>query len=272
MFSFKNRIFYIIEKRWCLIHKIPNSILWTLFLGIVFTYCYFFYSNFVKPYSFRWKAIYGDINFPKGEIRGIDISHYQKKVDWQRLKKAKINNQSLFFVFIKATEGCEDCDSLFYFNFKSAKKHNIKRGAYHFFSYHSSGISQAKYFCSTAKLQKGDLPPVLDIEFDKEIQFTNDAYRQKTEIQNWLLYTENYYRIKPIIYASYNFKSQFLQDPFFEQYPYWIAHYYLDSLTYVGNWNFWQHTDAGHVDGIDGFVDLNLFNGNEDELNNMCLR
>ena len=112
----------------------------------------------------------------------------------------------------------------------------------------------------------------MDVEFDKDTQFNNNRFKLKTEILNWLLYTENYFRVKPIVYASYNFKTQFLQDKCFSQYPYWIAHYYVDSLSYEGNWSFWQHTDAGHVDGIDGYVDLNLFNGNAEDIENMCLK
>ena len=27
-------------------------------------------------------------------------------------------------------------------------------------------------------------------------------------------------------------------------YPYWIAHYYVDSVKYQGKWDFWQHTDC----------------------------
>ena len=49
-------------------------------------------------------------------------------------------------------------------------------------------------------------------------------------------------------------------------YPYWIAHYYVDSVEYKGDWKFWQHTDVGTLPGIKEQVDLNIFNGGKEGL------
>jgi lysozyme len=78
--------------------------------------------------------------------------------------------------------------------------------------------------------------------------------------------------MKPIIYTSYKYKTRYLDDPAFEAYPLWIAHYYVDALSYEGAWHFWQHTDYGAVPGIDGSVDLNVFNGTLDELKRYRLK
>jgi len=252
-------------------HKIPKIFLWFFLCGIVFIYCLLFYNNLVKPYSYRWKALYGKTSYPYGYVRGIDISHYQKLIDWSKLSNAKIQGNAIDFIFIKATEGNEMQDTLFNFNFNKARSHNLIRGAYHFFTTQSCGLEQAKFFCRTVKLESGDLPPVLDIEFDKFNSVENDNSLKK-EILNWLFYVENYYRVKPIIYASFNFKTSFLKDKVFDDYPYWIAHYYVDTLSYEKKWRFWQHTDAGHVDGIDDYVDIDLFNGNKNDLIKMCIK
>ena len=51
-----------------------------------------------------------------------------------------------------------------------------------------------------------------------------------------------------------------------------MAHYYVDSLVYNGEWAFWQHTDVGKVDGIKGYVDINLFNGKYQDLVDMTIK
>ena len=72
--------------------------------------------------------------------------------------------------------------------------------------------------------------------------------------------------MKPIIYTGYKFKLHYLNTPAFDEYPYWIAHYYVEKLEYRGKWNFWQHTDCGKVTGIKGNVDCNIFNGSFEDL------
>jgi lysozyme len=93
------------------------------------------------------------------------------------------------------------------------------------------------------------------------IVIVSTAYRKEIPIR--------YY--KPIIYASYKFKTKYLNDSVFDSYSYWIAHYYVDSVRYQGEWKFWQHTDVGTLPGIDEKVDLNIFNGSSSELKELLL-
>lgn len=65
--------------------------------------------------------------------------------------------------------------------------------------------------------------------------------------------------------------KDYLNTPDFERYPYWIAHYYVRSLTYQGKWRFWQHTDCGKIDGIKEKVDLNIYNGSMYDLKHLCI-
>jgi lysozyme len=108
------------------------------------------------------------------------------------------------------------------------------------------------------QLVAGDLPPVLDVEKAPEDQSPEEF---KESVLTWLRLVEEHYGIKPIIYTYYKFKKQYLSDPVFDQYPYWIAHYYVDKVEYQGPWRFWQHTDVGRLPGINGYVDLNIYNG-----------
>ena len=116
------------------------------------------------------------------------------------------------------------------------------------------------------KLESGDLPPVLDIEVRGE-----DEKKLRRDLKVWLDKIEDYYRVKPILYTSYKFKTRYLNDSVFNSYPYWIAHYYADSVEYKGQWRFWQHTDVGRLPGIREDVDLNVFNGTLDELKRMTI-
>jgi len=242
--------------------RIPSYVLWSLLVLVVIIYCAFFYRTFVTPYSFRWKALYGTTVYPDGKVRGIDISHYQDDIDWDKLRNASISGTPVSFIFVKATEGANLLDVNFNQNFYYARKHEFVRGAYHFFSTHSSAEKQARYFCKMVQLEDDDLPPVLDVE-------TIEPYSIQTlqsEVLKWLQIVEKHYGVTPILYTSYKFRTDYLGSPAFDKYYYWIAHYYVKNLTYQGKWHFWQHTDAGKIDGIKGYVDINVFNGTYKQL------
>ncbi|MBR1666959.1 MAG: glycoside hydrolase family 25 protein [Bacteroidaceae bacterium] len=248
--------------------RVPSYVLWTALGIIVVIYITFFYKTFVGPYSFRWKALYGNVTYPKGQIRGLDISHYQGDINWDKLRNAQIQGAPVSFVFVKATQGTNIWDENFNQNFYNAKKNDIVRGAYHYFSPFTSGKAQAKYFCKMVQLEEKDLPPVLDVE---EMGNYNTTQLQR-EVLNWMNAVEKHYGVTPILYTGYKFKTSYLNTPDFDKYPYWIAHYYVDSLEYKGNWTFWQHTDVGKVDGIKGDVDINVFHGDYQDLMDLTIK
>ena len=231
-----------------------------------------FYWFFIRPYAYRWKPCYGlkayGICVPCCyDVHGIDISHYQGDIDWGQLTQSRLTDFPIEFVFMKATEGGDHGDDTFARNFSEAGKHGFIRGAYHFFSPATDPLKQADFFIRTVKLAPGDLPPVLDVEVTGK--------KKKEELQGnikrWLDRIEAHYGVKPILYTSYKFKTRYLSDSIFDTYPYWIAHYYVDSVKYEGKWHFWQHTDVGSVPGIEENVDLNVFNGTLEELKKMTI-
>lgn len=236
-------------------------------VGIVLVLSIIFYLFFIRPYAYRWKPCYGQEGYgvclPYGYgVHGLDISHYQGKVDWYKLAQSHQTKFPIRFVFMKATEGGDHSDSTFTRNFDKAHEHGFIRGAYHFYNPNTEPEKQADFFIRTVKLKQGDLPPVLDVEVK--------GRKKKEELQEalkiWLNRVETHYGVKPIIYASYKFKMKYLNDSIFNTYPYWIAHYYVDSVRYEGKWDFWQHTDVGRVPGIEANVDLNVYNGGIEEL------
>lgn len=248
---------------------LPKIWWWVGGFFVVAAYIFIFYYFFVGPTGFRWRAIYGDEQYPEGfETQGIDISHYQGDIDWNKLEQALINKCPVRFVIIKSTEGASIVDDCFHENFRKARKHGFIRGAYHFWSIRSSAREQAYFFLKNVKLEPGDLPPVLDVELKPQSQPVDEFQK---EILTWMHIVEDKYHVKPILYTNYKFKLKNLNDKRFDDYPYWISHYYVDSMEYKGEWKFWQHTDAGQLPGIDGYVDLNIYNGSYYDLKHLTI-
>ena len=239
-----------------------------LFLGGI-VYAWAFYYFFVSPTGFRWRALYGDAEYPDGyEIHGIDISHYQGDIDWNKLKMAKIGNSPVKFILIKSTEGSNQLDENFNDNFYQAREYGFIRGAYHFWSNKSTPRQQAYYFLKQVHLEDGDLPPVLDVEH-KPKDKSNEEFQR--DVLTWLNIVEDKYHVKPILYTYYKFKEAYLNTPVFDDYPYWIAHYYVEKVAYKGPWKFWQHTDVGKLPGIKGYVDFNIYNGSYYDLRKLTI-
>ena len=251
------------------LHRYPRWAWWIGGTAVIVLYVFLFYHFFVGPTGFRWRALYGDAEYPEGyEIHGIDISHYQGKIDWEQLKNAMIKGCPVRFVIIKSTEGSSRLDENFRENFNQARDFGFIRGVYHFWSNKSTAREQAYYFLDQVHLTDGDLPPVLDIEHKPADKSVEDFQR---DVLTWLHIVEDKYHAKPIIYTYYKFKEQYLSAPVFDDYPYWIAHYYVDRVQYKGKWKFWQHTDVGKLPGIKGYVDFNIYNGSYYELKQLCI-
>ena len=144
----------------------------------------------------------------------------------------------------------------------------MTRGAYHFFIPGKSGRAQAVNFIETVQLQKGDLPPVLDIEQVNGASVTDLQQR----VSDWLVLVEKKYKVKPIIYTNADFYKTFLAGRF-DDYPLWVAHYLVKDKPRISReWSFWQHNEKGRVNGIGSFVDFNVFNGDSAAFQQLLIR
>ncbi|MBF9254536.1 glycoside hydrolase family 25 protein [Pontibacter sp. 172403-2] len=205
--------------------------------------------------------------WPEGySVYGIDVSKYQKEIDWQ-----KVRGNEISFAFLKATEGATLQDASFKGNWEQARRAGILCGAYHFYRPHLNPEVQARNFISLVKLQPGDLPPVLDVE----VKGRKSKEQLRQDLQVWLRQVEKAYGIKPIIYTNYTFYKDYLAGHF-DDYHLWIAHYQVPELklekTDKLKLAFWQHTDGGVIDGIVGAVDCNVFYGSMRDLRSVCLK
>ena len=195
------------------------------------------------------------------KVHGIDVSHYQRNIDWEIIAQ-----QDIKFAFVKATEGKSIADSLFKKNWEGLNENNIIKGAYHYFHPGTNVLSQYNNFKTQVNLSKGDLPPVIDIEE------TNGKSKKEIikAIKDWISLVETEYDLKPIIYTNFKFYNAYIGGNF-DQYPIWIANYtYKEpSLNYGDSWTFWQYGNRGRLEGIECDVDFNVFNGSMLELENL---
>jgi len=197
----------------------------------------------------------------EGMTVGIDVSEYQGKISWSYVDTIE-KKYPLHFVFIRATAGNNLVDRRFKRNWEGAKENKMIRGAYHYYRPNENSLEQAELFIKTVRLQTGDLPPVLDIEkLPKNQSMTN----LKKGLRRWLQAIENHYKVKPIIYTGEKYYDDFLKEEF-SDYLFWIANYNFYREEIQDGWLFWQFTERAAVPGITENVDVNIYNGDLQQL------
>lgn len=206
-----------------------------------------------KKYASRNAAVLAE---NEDNVAGIDVSQYQGRIDWDEVKL--INKKyPIGFVFIRASVGNDCDDSKFKFNWIEAKKHKIIRGAYHYYRPNENSVEQAERFIRLVQLEKGDLPPVLDIE---KLPVEQSIDSLKIGLKRFLKKIDEHYKVKPIIYTSQKYYENFLEEEF-EEYTFWIANYNFIDEKINDDFLFWQFTEKGKVNGIKYNVDMNIYNG-----------
>jgi lysozyme len=192
------------------------------------------------------------------EISGIDVSKWQGVINWPSVKAAGIQ-----FAFIRASVGFKK-DKFFPANWTESRGAGLVRGAYHYLLAGQDAGVQAELFASLAAIQPGDLPPVLDVEAIDNEQVSGKKVVQA--VKTWVGVVEERTGRKPIIYTNPAYWNQLQTDDFGSS-PLWVAHWGVHKPTLPRGWEtwtFWQYSEKGQVSGIQGFVDLDRFNGSEE--------
>jgi len=203
-------------------------------------------------------------------LLGIDVSHYQNKVDWFAVARSNVK-----FAFAKATEGNLSVDTMFARNWAGIQEAGLVRGAYHFGRPGRDAETQAVHFASiVGSLGFNDLPPVLDIE-------EADGQSPSAVIEwtrRFILKAEAIFARPIMIYTGAFWRSGLAntQDPFFAARALWLAAY-IRNPTIPGAWSnfaFWQYSEGQHNDpvAIAGVkpCDQNRFSGSEADLAALC--
>ncbi len=196
-------------------------------------------------------------------IRGIDVSHFQKTIDWE-----KVANAGVQFAYAKASEGASFTDPMFVSNYAGILGAGMLRGAYHFFDPGAAPLDQVAHFLKVlAPAAPGDLPPMLDLESGG----SKDRPAIVSGALQWLDQVQKAVGRTPVLYCTAPFWTDVLGSPeALMEFPFWIAEYTLaDKPTLPAkraSYALWQYAQTGTVDGISTHVDLDWFNGSFDQL------
>lgn len=199
----------------------------------------------------------GAASVPAGEhLHGIDVSHYQGRINWDEVvKDSKVN-----YVYLKATEGTNIKDDTYQYNFNECKRVGLKVGSYLFFRPQYSVKAQFELFKATVDTQKQDLLPLVDAEVIKGV---SDAVFQSRLLELCELLEKEYGK-KPVIYTGKNFYNKHIHgNSRFRSYKFFIAAYAFDEPELYGDFDYllWQYSATGSVRGIRGHVDMSRFVG-----------
>jgi GH25 family lysozyme M1 (1,4-beta-N-acetylmuramidase) len=200
-----------------------------------------------------------------GEIistTGVDVSEFQGAIDWEQVKQADID-----FAFIRVGyrtygDGIITYDNEFQRNIEGAQKAGIKVGAYFY-----SQATNADEAVEEADAMIDALAPYdisLPVVYDWEIVHTDSARTDDVSVEALadccVAFCE---RIKdsgytPMVYQNTGTAMHKLDLPRIKDYDFWLAEY-GDSPSYYYDFKIWQYTNTGHVPGIEGDVDLNIW-------------
>ena len=189
--------------------------------------------------------------------KGIDVSKWQGKIDWEKVKKAGIE-----FVIIRAGYGQNNIDEYFERNIKECNRLGIPCGVY-WFSYALNADmarQEARYCLEAVKPYTVEYPICFDFEYDsvnyakkKGVTITKelataiaDAFLNEVE-------KAGYYAMN---YTNKDYLTRMFDMSKLKKYDLWYA--YWSSKCDRDDVGIWQYTSDGKVDGISGRVDMNI--------------
>ena len=191
----------------------------------------------------------------------LDISHYQKEINWDKLKHK---------VILKCTEALNYTDPTFKERQKIARRKGLYVGCYHFFR-DLDPVKQADYFFKQSGFQKGD-----ELYLDFEIKCANPVQKCRQFLDRLQKLTCGevgiYMNMATILAYDWTPVAQF--------YALWVARYNSTTRCIMVNppktgawktYKMWQYCSCGKVDGIEGRVDLNYMPETEQQPTEKCL-
>lgn len=210
-------------------------------------------------------------------VPGIDVSHWQPNMNWDVVAKAGFQ-----FVFAKASDGVGTKAAHYDSHRAEATKRGLLFGSYHFvrFGGLSAEDEAARFLAHTGGRRPGELPSVIDVEWDKTNAHYTDGKTMDeaaaAEALEILERVEEVEKVTPIIYTSYPFFCGFKNPERFFRFLPWLPAYRVDGPKVPlpwSSWAFWQWTDkhplARQVTG-DPNLDANYFNGSIEQLRRLA--
>ena len=192
---------------------------------------------------------------------GIDVSRYQGTIDWKKVKAAGISFAIIRLGFRGYEAGSLNLDENFERNIKGATEAGIDVGVY-FFSQaitEKEAIEEADYVLSRIGKYKITYPVVFDWEVIGGSTARTDNMDMTILSQSATAFCKKISDAgyKPMIYFNaycgylkYNLSK-------IANIDFWYAQY-SEKPTFYYNFQMWQYTSSGKVDGIAGNVDMNI--------------
>ena len=192
------------------------------------------------------------------EIKGIDVSSWQGKIDWKT-----VSDYGMGFAILRITEKGNKIDSQFENNYGGCTKYNIPVGVYKY-SY-ATTISQIKdeanIVIKTLNNRKLDYPVFLDLEDDCQKNITRSTMMQMINTFRSIIIDAGY---KFGIYCGKYWYDSYLPEEA-KKYDCWLAAYPSDDQGWlverlrpsvgIG----WQYSSKAKIPGISGYVDRDVF-------------
>lgn len=185
--------------------------------------------------------------------RGIDISKWQGKIDFEKVKKAGVE-----FAIIRAGYGKEisQKDSYFEKNYEGFKKVGIPVGVY-WYSYAKNAREAREEALVCAEIIKGkqfEYPIFLDMEEEDGFK---GGMENASEIVRMFCSTLEEKGYFSGLYISRSPLQTYISGYVALKYCLWIAEY-SSKLHWSGYYGIWQYSAKGRIDGIDGYVDMDI--------------
>jgi len=205
---------------------------------------------------------------------GMDVSKWEGLINYP-----KAISEGIKYVIVKASQWV--ADPRFAENWKNAKDVGLIRGAYHYLDWGLSEITQAKKFVDTMGGDWGEIPPCLDLEMNP-LPYGLNAEQVSGKAWNFVKEVEKLTGRIPMIYVGYYYWNSWGSNNLgWARYPLWLPWYATEAWIKIctkggtgapkpwTDWTFWQFTDR--ADGMKYgcqslMVDMNWFNGSEDDL------
>jgi len=188
-------------------------------------------------------------------FKGIDVSAWQGRPDWKKVKESGIE-----FAILRAGYGKNHVDGSFHYNAKACNEIGLPIGVY-WFSY-ALNVDEAKreadYVCNAIEDYKIEYPVCFDYEYDSInnakkngvipdyalIQAMAEAFLKRVEERGY--YAMNYSNLDFLNHGFEKLTSRF---------DTWLAQWSSKPSRECG---IWQYSDKGSIPGIAGNVDLNI--------------
>jgi lysozyme len=222
------------------------------------------FQNHIRHRGVTIYEVTGDItdtNVVSMPAEGIDVSEYQKSIDWKKAASAPpLYWRQKLYAYIRATMGASGVDKTFVDNWPDSKG-CLPRGAYHFLYTGVDVKLQMQHFVAQLGDDPGELPPMIDVE----PYLVNGRY--VTPTRDEVLVCIDALTIlsmrQPVLYIGDTLlKSMNLYGVAADLS---IAHYGV-RLPATPSYDFHQYSDTGTCPGIATHVDLQRFAGDAEGL------